>query len=831
MRIFTLLFVLIVSTQMGWSQNSALSFDGTTENLVVVHDDAFNIGAGFTIEAWIFAEEWRDAQWQGSIVAKDNQGPDRGFSFRCGNNGTLSFVMSIENVWNEAFSGEIMNTNQWHHVAAVINESSIKLYVDGQQVAETAISGANSHSADMNINIGASPGFGGRHFNGVLDEVRIWNEARTQTELADNMTVDLMGNEDNLAAYLPMNEGSGNVAGDATGNGNNASLVNMDDSNWVDGYTLPDFDISVQDVYGVDVVNMIDRPVKLKVDIQNTGLQPISDISLIVSIDDEFYTMESITTTIPSGEVLAYEFILPIDLIGLTDPEIVVEASQAEDGNALNNSGSLQVKTGSSDNVIVADQTFHNVGQLQNSIGMTLPNDLHKYEQVLLNIDLSCPAGGCGIWDVLADLKAVTSSGTYELARYITPYGIACGGWQVDITDFKSVLGGEVEFLSSIFVYTQEGWLLDMSIDLIDENSTDTYTKLSRLWERDYQVYGDPAISYDLNAVNLEVASNTETNHVRMTISGHGQGNTNNAAEFFEVDHSLQVDGSEFANHHLWKNDCAQNPCDDQNGSWLFSRAGWCPGEAVIPFVVNTTSAASAGSSISMDYVLQEYTNLLNTGYNNSSHTEPYYKIHSYFVESSSMAYEAYRNLAAESAVPFVVADQLASVTVTIVNNGLEDLTDYTVHLFYDNGQVGSETFNETIAVGGSVEKTIAAGVAVNSSTPGAVFAEVDNDLDDNPGDNVVKSEVITNTYQVLQDHPLEIFPNPTATGQVTLAYDDYWRNGVLKVYAANGVQVSMQVLTSNTMNLILPERGVYWYTLTDAQHGETVAGKLIFVN
>ena len=95
---------------------------------------------------------------------------------------------------------------------------------------------------------------------------------------------------------------------------------------------------------------------------------------------------------------------------------------------------------------------------------------------------------------------------------------------------------------------------------------------------------------------------------MRMTITGHGQGNTQNAAEFFEINNSVQVNGQEIAVHNLWKDDCATNPCENQAGTWLFSRAGWCPGQDVRPYVVNTTATASPGSTISMDYVLQSYT-------------------------------------------------------------------------------------------------------------------------------------------------------------------------------------------------------------------------------
>jgi len=825
--LLSLLFILIIHYTID-AQNSALYFDGNQESLTLSHLDDYNIGDGFTIEAWIFAETWKDQIWQGSIVAKDNQGPDRGFAFRCGDNGKLSFVMSVDNVWQEAFTSEIMSTNQWHHVATVVDDGTIKLYIDGQESATHNFTGNPSHGPDLAVSIGASTGFGQRFFNGVIDEVRIWNDARTPTELADNATLDLTGSEANLVAYFPMNEGSGTVAGDTSPNGNNATLLEMDDSNWVDGYTLPDLDVSVQNIYGIDVINMISRPVKMKVDLLNSGTMAISNIDLAVSINGNPYTTETVTNTINAGDLFAYEFELPIDLIGLTDPLIEVQATLADDGNNLNNTGSLEVKTGSPNTVIVSDKGYFRSGETQNSIKMNLPGDLHKYEQVLLNIDLTCPSGGCGAWDVLADLKAVTATGTHELARYITPYGIACGGWVVDITDFKSVLGGEVEFLTSIILYTAEGWLLDMSIELIDNNSTDTYTRLTSLWQESYQVYGEPTVSHDLEPIAIDIANNTESSHTRMTITGHGQGNTNNAAEFFPVTHALHANGSEYDTHYLWKNDCAANPCSGQGGNWTPPRAGWCPGQDVIPYIFNTTSVSTAGSSLTLDYELMDYVNLLNTGYNGSSHTEPYYRIHSYFIENSSTPYVPYRNLYTENASAAYSGGTLESVTVTIGNDGFEDLDNFTIKVYHDGGLVATETFNETITTGATVEKEVTTDTPIG--TQNIAFVEVTSDSDDNPGDNVTTAPIATGIEDLSLEYPFDIFPNPTTDGQLSIQHDEFWNQSTVSIYTTNGILVNEFQIQSNVNNIQLKYPGMYWYSLTHPTKGRVSFGKIVYV-
>lgn len=60
---------------------------------------------------------------------------------------------------------------------------------------------------------------------GQIDDMRIWNVARTQAEVQANMNKRLVGNEPGLVGYWDFNEGAGTIAADKTVNGNHASLV------------------------------------------------------------------------------------------------------------------------------------------------------------------------------------------------------------------------------------------------------------------------------------------------------------------------------------------------------------------------------------------------------------------------------------------------------------------------------------------------------------------------------------------------------------------------------------------------------------------------------
>ncbi|GAL65768.1 hypothetical protein [Jejuia pallidilutea] len=77
-------------------------------------------------------------------------------------------------------------------------------------------------------------------------------------------------------------------------------------------------------------------------------------------------------------------------------------------------------------------------------------------------VKLTCPDVGCDEWDVFANVKIKdqVSGEDYELARYITPYwndnSQLDRGFEFDVTDFKSLLTGEVELRYVLSVGMQE---------------------------------------------------------------------------------------------------------------------------------------------------------------------------------------------------------------------------------------------------------------------------------------------------------------------------------------------------------------------------------------
>jgi len=136
--------------------------------------------------------------------------------------------------------------NTWAHVAVTYNYSSsqMTLYVNGVQVAQ----GSGNYSYGYEVGVGSYPN-GGDYFGGKIDEARIWNYARSASQISSYMNVPLIGNEAGLIRYYNYenpavtpagNNGPYTVADDLSASNYDAPLYNFamtgTTSNWVPRY-------------------------------------------------------------------------------------------------------------------------------------------------------------------------------------------------------------------------------------------------------------------------------------------------------------------------------------------------------------------------------------------------------------------------------------------------------------------------------------------------------------------------------------------------------------------------------------------------------------------
>lgn len=149
-------------------------------------------------------------------------------------------------------SGTIpVNDGNWHHVVAVYDPTltnKVALYVDGVLDVTGNFSGTPNTSSTIKLKIGQRVD-GVNHFDGDIDEVRVWNYAKSQNQILDDMDLEYCSAQAGLVAYYKFNEGeigannsSITILPDYSGNNYNGTFnnfaLNGSNSNYSDGASL-----------------------------------------------------------------------------------------------------------------------------------------------------------------------------------------------------------------------------------------------------------------------------------------------------------------------------------------------------------------------------------------------------------------------------------------------------------------------------------------------------------------------------------------------------------------------------------------------------------------
>ena len=185
--------------------------------------------SAITIESWIKVLSLADSA--AMIVQQGDSLNDGSFTFTLKQFGSNDYRLwgqveeTADNVHASITEG---STNfydlrgQWVHVAMSWSAGQpVKLYVNGVEETNNAqeIVDAASLRQASPIRVGAQLYNGqlGMYFDGMIDEVRIWNSARSESEIVSDKNSELSGAETGLATYLQFNGTFDSTAVGATG--------------------------------------------------------------------------------------------------------------------------------------------------------------------------------------------------------------------------------------------------------------------------------------------------------------------------------------------------------------------------------------------------------------------------------------------------------------------------------------------------------------------------------------------------------------------------------------------------------------------------------------
>jgi len=173
---------------------SGLQFDGG-DDYVEIPDSASldSVNSSVTLMAWVKPEPGSE---RGSIIARflyDYDAPinDRVFELDIGTNEFVGFSISSDgtneegsNVWLK--SNYAVRENEWTHIAAVSDGTTMRIYLNGAADPGSAGAPSGIHVSSRNMQIGAweySPGQRSTFFKGLIDEVKVFNHALSAGEI------------------------------------------------------------------------------------------------------------------------------------------------------------------------------------------------------------------------------------------------------------------------------------------------------------------------------------------------------------------------------------------------------------------------------------------------------------------------------------------------------------------------------------------------------------------------------------------------------------------------------------------------------------------------
>lgn len=198
----------------------------------------------------------------------------------------------------------------------------------------------------------------------------------------------------------------------------------------------------------------------------------------------------------------------------------------------------------------------------------------------------------------------------YELARYITPYGINLSlgtgwTWTFDVSDYRTLLADSVHLAAGNW---QE--LLDVRFVMIEGTPPRDVMGIQNLWNGGFN-YGsasDPIESH-LTPISLTIPANAYNTRWKSRVTGHGMDTPQNCAEFCPKTHYYKVNGTQQFSKLVWRDNCDLNPLYPQGGTWVYDRSNWCPGAEVWTYDWETSPMTPAGSTFTLDHDVQPYTN------------------------------------------------------------------------------------------------------------------------------------------------------------------------------------------------------------------------------
>lgn len=275
------------------------------------------------------------------------------------------------------------------------------------------------------------------------------------------------------------------------------------------------------------------------------------------------------------------------------------------------------------------------------------PDGNTTYRKVVMTYTLGCASGGCSDWDYTTQIHLRRPTGTYnytttydttstnplviittidsteilesmELGRVITPYGSYMDNGQngfnnmwshrhaFDVTDYVHLLQDSCDIRAHYSGWSS-GFSVTLRFDFIEGTPPRDILSIQNLYKgsKGYSSSNDFETTF-FTPKTVTAPANAVGSRIFSTITGHGFDNNVSCAEFCQRQYTVNTNGTSLATALIWKDDCGSNPIYPQGGTWVYDRAGWCPGSKGDIHEFEWTSF-NAGASNIIDFDMQNY--------------------------------------------------------------------------------------------------------------------------------------------------------------------------------------------------------------------------------
>lgn len=437
-----------------------------------------------------------------------------------------------------------VNDGQWHHVSCVLNGNNVTdIKLYVDGELETISDATNiAVNTTSDINVRISRGVNDRYFVGGIDDVRIWDIALSQAQIQEMMR-------------------KASVATDANWN-NLKAYFKFEDL--ADKFTKDESSTGANlTIVGKKQSGKFRAPTlfkdflvtKNRIDIRwKTGNFMVSN--------DTTYTLDQI----PHSSNIVRKFgIAPA--YNTTTDDVIEEIESNERWNA-------------DDDEVYYDEEGNEYDRKSVTADGTIEIEQLKYTRRWASV--------------------------FEIMSFVTPYGIgldlgAAGKtWTFDVTDFSPLLRGDKRMFLSRGGQNQEE--MDIQFLFIKGTPSREVIAIDQIWPtQQYSANYTQILANDVYfpPVAYKTIDSAKGFKIRSAITGHGQ-----EGEFIPRNHFITANDQTFT-RSVWKT-CGDNPVYPQGGTWIYDRAGWCPGMATDVAEYDITGEVNGGETITLDYGLDE---------------------------------------------------------------------------------------------------------------------------------------------------------------------------------------------------------------------------------